>query len=151
MFSTNGKGLARRPAGNQLDAVLPFAELDMTHVLVEQAEMMAHRTMPVFGKGLARVLIALNQGDRLKARFVQSERQSASTGKKLNCVHLPILLAPFASSGKSPMNQGSYFCGLAQRVLPNSENSPRAVTKQSHYFPVPRFVSSNFCCPKALV
>jgi hypothetical protein len=87
VLAPDGKRLARRATRNQLDTISPLAELDVPHVFVEEVKIMAHRAMPVFRKGLARILIAFNYCDRFKPRIVQAECQSTTARKKLNCVH----------------------------------------------------------------
>ena len=53
VLAANRKGLAWRPAGNQLNTVLPLIELDLANVLVEQLKFGTHGPQPVLSEGLA--------------------------------------------------------------------------------------------------
>jgi hypothetical protein len=76
-----GKGLARRPAGNQFYAILPLVKLHVTDILFKKPKVLTHRLPPVFFKGAAGICVALNYGNRLKPCLVQSKRKPASASK----------------------------------------------------------------------
>ena len=81
VLSTDGKRLARRPPGNQLDAILPLLKLNVAHIFVEQVQIAPHCPMPVFRKSLTRILVALNNHNRVKSRLMQTKGEASTAGK----------------------------------------------------------------------
>ncbi len=81
MLAADGKGLARRPARDQLDPVLPLGQVHMADVFVKQAKIGAHRPVPVFPQSVARIGVALDYCDGIEARFVQAQCEPAASRK----------------------------------------------------------------------
>jgi hypothetical protein len=81
VLAADGKGLARRAAGDQLDSVLPLRQVDVADVFVEKAKVGAHCAVPVFPESVAGIGVALDNGHRIEARIVQTQREAAAARK----------------------------------------------------------------------
>jgi len=81
VFAANGKRLTRRPARNQINAIFPFLKLHASNILVEKMEVSAHRTMPVFRKGIAAIFVPFDYGNWFESGLVQSKRKPATPSK----------------------------------------------------------------------